>query len=140
MSPLGVPIATGRTAEIYAWENGCILKLTRLGFPAYLADQEWRQATAAWELGARAPRPVKLIEVEGRRGVALPRVDGPILTRVLQRAPWRMDSLARLLGRLHAELHRLSAPSFPSLHERNFLGKSLDALFKGKSSAGHPSL
>ena len=118
MSQLGTPIATGRTAEIYAWENGCILKLIRPGFPAYLANQEWRQSMVVWKLGARAPRPVKLIEVDGRRGVVLPRVDGPNLVQVLQRSLWRMDSLARLLGRLHAELHRLSAPRFPSLHGR----------------------
>jgi len=61
MSSLGTPIATGRTAEIYAWENGCILKLIRPGFPAHLADQEWRNSMTAWKLGARAPRPVKLV-------------------------------------------------------------------------------
>ena len=118
MYPLGTPLASGRTAEIYAWENDCILKLIRPGFPAHLADQEWRQAMVAWKLGARAPHPVKLIEVEGRRGVVLPRIDGPNLAQVLRRSLWRMDSLARLLGRLHAELHWLSAPRFPSLHGR----------------------
>lgn len=118
MSPLGTPIATGRTAEIYAWEDGCVLKLIRPGFPAHLADQEWQQSLVAWKLGAPAPRPVRLIEVDGRRGVVLPRLDGPNLVQVLQHSLWRMDSLARLLGRLHSGLHRLSAPSFPSLHER----------------------
>jgi aminoglycoside phosphotransferase (APT) family kinase protein len=118
MSQLGTPIATGRTAEIYAWENGCILKLIRPGFPAHLADQEWQHSRVAWELGAPAPRPVELIEVDGRRGVVFPRLDGPNLVQVLQRSLWRMDSLARLLGGLHAGLHRLSAPSFPSLHGR----------------------
>ncbi len=65
---LGHPIALGRTAEIYPWENNCILKLTRAGFPAYLADQEWRQSEAAWKLGAPAPRPVALVEVGSLRG------------------------------------------------------------------------
>lgn len=54
MAALGAPVAAGRTAEIYTWENNCVLKLIRVGFPAHLADQEWRQAEAAWKLGARA--------------------------------------------------------------------------------------
>ncbi len=118
MSTLGTPIAVGRTAEIYAWENGCVLKLIRQGFPGHLADQEWEQTIAARELGAPVPCPIELIEVEGRRGVVLSRVDGPNLVQVFQRSPWRMPSMMRLLGGLHAELHRLSAPCFPSLRER----------------------
>jgi aminoglycoside phosphotransferase (APT) family kinase protein len=118
MSSLGTPIASGRTPVIFTWEAGCVLKLIRPGFPPYLADQEYKQSMLAWKLGARAPRPVKLVLVEGRRGVVFPRVDGPDLVQVLERSILRMDSLARLLGRLHAELHRLSTPRFPSLHAR----------------------
>jgi hypothetical protein len=43
MSFLGIPLAAGRTAEIYLWEEGFILKLIRPGFPAHLADQEFHQ-------------------------------------------------------------------------------------------------
>jgi len=116
MSQLGTPIATGRTAEIYAWENGCILKLIRPGFPAHLADQEWQHSRVAWELGAPAPRPVELIEVDGRPCVVLPRLDGLNLVQVLQRSLWRMDSMARLLGRLHAaQMNEENLAGYPML-------------------------
>lgn len=118
MHTLGTPIASGRTAEIYPWEDGCILKLIRPGFPARLANQEWQQSMTAWKLGARAPCPVRLIEVDGRRGVILPRVDGPNLVQILRQKLWRMDGIARLLGRLHGEVNRLSIHRFPSLKER----------------------
>ena len=36
--PLDQPIAVGRTAEIYAWGEGRVLKLTRPDFPAHLAE------------------------------------------------------------------------------------------------------
>ena len=118
MPSLGTPIAVGRTAEIYAWENNCILKLIRAEFPAVLADQEWQKAEAAWKMGAPAPRPVELIEVDGRRGVVFQHINGPTMVQGIQHALWRLDHFARILGRTHAKLHQLSAPSFPSYHER----------------------
>jgi uncharacterized protein (TIGR02172 family) len=118
MIPLGTPLATGRTAEIFSWENGCILKLTRPEFPAHLADQEWRQAEAAWKLGAPAPKPMALVEVDGRRGVVFQHIEGKTMAQALQPLPLRLDHYARLLGRTHARLHELSAPGFPSLHGR----------------------
>ena len=118
MSSLRAPLAAGRTAEIFAWENDCVLKLTRPAFPAFLADQEWQKAEAAWKMGAPAPRPLALLEVEGRRGVVFQRVTGPTMLQALERRPWRLDHFARQLGRLHAQLHELRAPDFPSLHQR----------------------
>ena len=118
MNSLGTPIAVGRTAEIYAWSDRFILKLIRPGFPAYLADQEWKYADAAWRLGARAPKPVEILDVEGRRGVVFQRLDGSTLSRHMQRSLHRLGEYARLLARLHVELHSLSVPSFPSQSER----------------------
>lgn len=118
MSLPTAPLAAGRTAEIYAWEGGRILKLVRPGFPLYLADQEWRHATIAFECGAPAPKPIELINVRGQRGVVFERIDGPTMSQRMQRAPWRIAAYGKQLGRLHAGLHRLSAPSLPSLHER----------------------
>lgn len=118
MPSLGTPIAVGRTAEIYAWENNCVVKLIKAGFPAVLADQEWFKADAAWKMGAPAARPVELIEVEGRRGVVFEHIQGPTMVQGIEHALWRLDHFAQILGRTHAELHRLSAAAFPSYHER----------------------
>jgi aminoglycoside phosphotransferase (APT) family kinase protein len=135
MPSLTSPLATGRTAEIYAWENDCILKLTRAEFPAILADQEWQQSEAAWKLGAPVPRPIALIEVDGRRGVVFQRVDGPSMSQAIQRWPWRLNHYARLLARLHAGLHQLSAPGFPSLNGRVRWNLSQNNLLDEKRTA-----
>jgi uncharacterized protein (TIGR02172 family) len=120
LSDLPSPIAVGRTAEIYPWGDGRILKLTRPGFSPHLADQEWHIARLAWGLGAPVPRPFEILEVAGRRGVVFERLVGPTMARCMQRAPWRIFAYARQLGRLHVALHRLSAPGLPSQHERVF--------------------
>lgn len=46
---LETPIAIGRTAEVFAWDDGRIIKLTRADFPAHLANQEWQNAQIAWQ-------------------------------------------------------------------------------------------
>jgi len=116
--PLDRPIAAGRTAELFAWGDGRVLKLTRPGFPPYLADQEWRNALAAWQLGAPAPKPLELLEIDGRRGVVFERIQGPNLMQGLLHDPFHLASYARLLARQQAALHAIPAPMFPSQHER----------------------
>lgn len=118
MSLPSTPLATGRTAEIYHWGEGRILKLVRPGFPAHLADQEWRHASIARACGAPAPQPIELLNVGGRRGVVFERIDGPTMTQRLKRALWRISAYGKQLGRLHAQLHTLDAPALPSLRER----------------------
>jgi uncharacterized protein (TIGR02172 family) len=133
---LGTPIASGRTAEIYAWGEGYILKLTRADFPSLLADQEWQNARIAWQSGARAPKPIDIIDVAGRRGVIFERMDGPNMVQCIQRSPLRISEYFRQLGGLHAELHRITAPTLPSQHQRvawtlehsTFLPKRLKAV------------
>lgn len=116
--PLDQPIAAGRTAEIYAWGEGRVLKLTRPDFPAYLADQEWRNALAAWQLGAPAPKPFELLEIDGRRGVVFERIQGLNLLQAILRKPLRLGEYARLLARQQAALHAIPAPMFPSQRQR----------------------
>ncbi len=40
------------------------------------------------------------------------------MSQAMRRSPWRMSHYARLLGRMHAGLHRISAPTFPGLPGR----------------------
>jgi uncharacterized protein (TIGR02172 family) len=118
MPSLSSPIAVGATAEIFAWGDGQVLKLFRPGSYAGLPDQEWANTLTAWQLGAPAPKPIELVEVNGRRGVVLERIQGPTLTGCIQKRPWRLASYAHLLARQQATLHAIRAPGLPSLSER----------------------
>jgi uncharacterized protein (TIGR02172 family) len=118
MPDIGPPIASGRTAEIFAWGDGKVLKLTRPGFNPVLAEQEYANLLTAWRLGAPAPQPFELVEVEGRSGVVLEHIQGSSLIEAMQKRPWRLVGYARLLARQQAALHTLRVPGFPSLIER----------------------
>jgi thiamine kinase-like enzyme len=101
----GKPIAAGRTAEIYAWGEGRILKLLRPGFPPHLIRQEEAITTAIYQAGIAAPRIYEVVEVYGRPGIVYERIDGPSLVGKIERFPFRLREHAALLARLHASIH-----------------------------------
>lgn len=107
------PIAEGRTAEIYAWGEGRVLKLLRPGFPPGLIQQEEVITTAIHQAGIAAPKILEVVEVNGRPGIVYERIDGPSLLRVLEQHPLRLREQAALLARLHAGIHTHSYKNAP---------------------------
>ena len=118
MPDLTHPIATGRTAEIYAWEPGTVLKLFRAEFPQGDADYEAKVGRAVGALGIPAPAVIDVVERDGRRGIVYQRVEGRSMLQTLSKQPWRLFELARTLADLHAAMHRQSAPSLPAYRSR----------------------
>jgi hypothetical protein len=74
MKPLGQPFAVGRTAEIFAWEEGTILKLYRDWCPANWVEHEAHIALVVNQAGIPAPTVGDILSVEGRRGIVYERV------------------------------------------------------------------
>jgi len=118
VTELGKPIALGRTAEIYAWKEGQILKLFHEWFPTTAIEYEARVAHAVYAAGLPVPVPGELIQVERRLGLEYERLDGPTMLRVFQKQPWRITALARLFAELHAQMHATSTHQPNSQRER----------------------
>ena len=118
MLDLSHPIASGRTAEIFAWEPGTVLKLFRSEFPRDWADYEARIGRSVCALGIPAPAVLDVIDQEGRRGIVYQRVVGRSMLETLGKQPWRLFSLARILADLHAAMHRQTAPTLPTYRSR----------------------
>lgn len=114
----GTPIATGRTAEIYNWDNGRVLKLFRAWMPASTAAHEARIARAVYETGTRVPAVGDVVDIEGRIGILYERIEGVSMMKRLGRQPWRLLHFARCLADLHAEMHTHRVPGLPSQKER----------------------
>ncbi|MEQ8677192.1 MAG: aminoglycoside phosphotransferase family protein [Aggregatilineales bacterium] len=109
-------IADGRTAEIFAWEDGKVLKLFRSGFDD--ADYESQMARAVIEGGVNAPKIYETVEIEGRRGIIYERVDGDTLLAVFQQKPLLIMRLARQFADIQATMHAKTAPNLPTLKEK----------------------
>jgi serine/threonine protein kinase len=108
-----IPIAYGRQAEIFALEEGRVLKLF-LGHWPEAARHEFAISKSAYLQGARTPQPLEVVEKDGRPGIVFEKVDGPSLLRLLGTRPWQVQSLGREFAKLHHTVHRCKAPELPS--------------------------
>jgi Ser/Thr protein kinase RdoA (MazF antagonist) len=114
---LGVKIAEGRQAVVYAWDAGedAVVKLYRTGFGGYGSEAA---ALARLRGTGVAPQLVDTVRVDGRDGLVLQRLDGVDMLALLQRRPWRLVGLARMLAQAALRIHRIPAPpGLPDLIE-----------------------
>jgi uncharacterized protein (TIGR02172 family) len=103
---LDQPLARGRTADVFAWDEGTILKLFHNWFELENIEYEQRIAQAVHTSGVRAPAVIgEIVEVEGRRGLIYERVEGRSMLEVAPRQPWKVFALAKNFAALHARMH-----------------------------------
>ena len=108
------PIAEGRTAEIYAWQDGTVLKLYHPWFPSNLVEYESIVAHAVVAAGIPTPAAGEIIEVNGRRGTIFERVSGISMLQDMNNHPWRIITHARTLAELQFRVNQLSFPGLNS--------------------------
>jgi len=117
MNRLGPLIATGGTAEIYAWSEDKVVKLYWNGAAASAAALEAAHASAAHAAGAPTPAVIELVTIDGRPGVVFERAQGPSMQEILFAEPRRAEELARQFAELHAGLHQRTPRDLPSQHQ-----------------------
>jgi aminoglycoside phosphotransferase (APT) family kinase protein len=110
-------VAEGREAEIFAWQDGAVLRLLRN--PNAGRQAEWEAvAMRAAATACSVPAVRELITVDGRPGIVMDRVDGEDLMTTLAKQPWKVWTAGRIGGQLHAQLHQAVAPdTLPSLKD-----------------------
>ena len=112
----GPLIGVGRRAEIYAWKENRVVKLLREGFERD-ADKEMPVIQAAFNAGLPVPAVEGLVEVNGRRGIIMERINGPSMLDVIEKQPWKITCLARVLAELHVQLHSRETGAVPSIRD-----------------------
>ena len=111
-------LAVGREAEVFEWGEGRVLRLARSAAWAPGVAIGGAASEAARRAGVRTPRVLETVEIDGRPGQVLERVDGRDLLARLAANPLRLPTVARRLAEVHLELHRVIAPDeLPSTHE-----------------------
>jgi tRNA A-37 threonylcarbamoyl transferase component Bud32 len=110
------PLARGATADVYAWEEGRVLKLFTERIPWHA--NEVAATRVAREAGLPVPALIEgLIEVDQREGIVFERVDGPIMTGYLQEHPGQVEGWARQAAELQARMHATEVTELPPLIE-----------------------
>lgn len=113
------PLASGRTADIYAWDEGYVLKRYHEWFELEDIQYEAKITRAIHASGLPAPLAGEILQLDGSYSLVYERVDGTDMFAVLKRRPWRVVHFARKLAALHAGMHaRVCPPGFPSQPER----------------------
>jgi len=114
-------IGVGRTAEIYAWGDGRVLRLYRDGASTSYAVREMTAFRDAYEAGLPCPAIYPfdqsndgLVRIDDRLGFVMDRVDGPSMLAELSRRPWLLLRYARRFAELHRMVHSRSTRSLPS--------------------------
>lgn len=117
-------VGEGRTAEILAWDEGRVLRLFRDGASRGYALREMAVSRIVHETGIPSPAayPAEtddgLVEIDGRLGFVMDRVEGPSMLRELTAKPWRLWRYAREFAELHRAMHSRTAAGLSSLRER----------------------
>lgn len=119
------PIASGRTAEIFAVGDHQVLKLLKPGFDSRMLSVEIVKTAAVHAESELAPAVSGLIEVNGRPGLVLERIFGDsMLDSILSNQDRAMDH-AVAFADLHAEILNVSsAKDLPSV--KDFMADKID--------------
>jgi aminoglycoside phosphotransferase (APT) family kinase protein len=111
-------VGEGREADIFAWDDGTVLRLLRRSSDPTRVEREAAAMRAAADGGVDVPKVYGTTMVEGRAGLIMDRVDGPDLIALMGRRPWAVPRVARIVGRAQARMHDVVAPGdLPSLRE-----------------------
>ncbi|HMN61154.1 MAG TPA: aminoglycoside phosphotransferase family protein [Anaerolinea sp.] len=110
-------IGEGRSAQVFAWDQGRGLKLFYSDARPDWLEREFRATDAAYRAGVPVPRPYEMIEYEGRQGIIYERIDGVSGVTLFRRKPWLLVPLVRQVARLQAQTLQVRAPDLPPLRD-----------------------
>jgi len=112
------PIALGRTAEIYAWENNTILKL----FFDWVSDESVAyEAKIHSIVQGHFPVIPKLLgehNIDGRKGLIFERIQGPNMRDEMLGHILKAPKMIRAFAKLHTAVHQSEIPELNPVKSR----------------------
>jgi aminoglycoside phosphotransferase (APT) family kinase protein len=103
-------LGQGREAEIYAWDDGLVLRLFRTPELQERLERELAAMSAAAACGVPVPQVEGTLTVDGRPGLLLERIDGRDIISLFGRRPWTVPRMVRRVALLQAQMHDAVAP------------------------------
>lgn len=108
-------IAVGKTAEIFKWTDGKVIKLFHAGMPIEYAQHEVAMTQAIYGASISCPQVGDVIEINGRLGIELQHIVGPTLLEVWLQNPTVTKPIADTLASLHQKMHSMAAPPIEAM-------------------------
>jgi tRNA A-37 threonylcarbamoyl transferase component Bud32 len=100
----GQLIARGNTSDVWAWTTTTVVKVLRPGIPGSWAELEAAITQRVGAAGLPVPATDGVIEVDGRRGIILERIEGASMWDRMRHHPERIGALVVELVDLQSEV------------------------------------
>jgi Ser/Thr protein kinase RdoA (MazF antagonist) len=110
MNDLPQPIGVGRTAEVFPFEDGKVLKLFYPTIPQSWIEKEIVVGRYIQDAKLPVPQIFQRMKLNDRDGVVYERIEGRSLMNELATKPWNIIHYANLLANLHIKVHDVPAP------------------------------
>ena len=114
LQPEGQPIAVGRTAEIFEWEEGKVLKLFYDWYPLSAVEREAKIARIIYENGLPVPQFGDVLVFGDRLGMVFERIEGFTMYHHMQSNPLSSFRLVSQMAVLQDQIHQCAAPGLPA--------------------------
>jgi aminoglycoside phosphotransferase (APT) family kinase protein len=111
-------LAAGRTAELFAWGDGRVLKLFNSDVSAGTADHEARLSELVHQSGLPTPAVFERIDMAGRAGIVYERIEGETMLAAFTRQPLSLLTWARTLAQLQYNIHQTASSGLSTIHQR----------------------
>ncbi len=108
-------VGEGRSAQIFAWDEGRVVKLYYQGVDRPSVEREFQATQLAFAAGVPVPHPFALIEHEGRHGIIFERINGSSGVALFRRQPWRLPGMMRRIAQLQAETLKAHVSGLPEV-------------------------
>lgn len=118
MENLGPFIGRGYVAEVFGYGEDKVVKLFLEEDKTEDAAREARTTAIAWESGLPAPKIWEVVTVNGRVGIVMERVEGVTMLHWGTSLPWRIYTGAKMMARMHADMHSRLGGDIPDLRDR----------------------
>ena len=111
-------IAKGRSSEVFAYNDGMVLKLFNHGLAMNYVESEAIFVRVLHDRGLPVPRVIRLIQVDQRWGIVYEKIDGVSMLESYLGDFSRIEQNSYLMADLHWQIHKISGNSFPTLKTR----------------------
>ncbi len=109
-------IGEGRTAQIFALDDGRVLKLFYDWVDLSSVKREFEATQVAFLAGVPVPKPYEVIEQSGRKGIIYERIMGKSGVALFRQQPWRLNWLVSEIAKLQVQTLAVHAPGLPDMH------------------------
>ena len=104
---LGIQIAVGNTAEIFAWRAGLVLKLFHAWVPETAVATEREIARAVHGVGVPSPDVGEIVRVDDRLGIEYEHIGGKPLSSLIRTKPWKLFFYADMMAELQLAVNQM---------------------------------